>query len=128
MKSQPSASSQPPPSAKPLTAAMTGNGASSSARPAVPGVAKALASAGSSRHLGDVGAGDERLVAGAGQDRARAVGVSAPPALDQRSEARESTLRFSALSLSGRLIVIVATAPACSTSKSRKLGIAKAPP
>ena len=68
--SQDRTTSMPPPSAKPLTAAMVGWGRFSSlskTRWAL--VERAYASAGRHvPHLGDVGTGDERLVAGAGDD------------------------------------------------------------
>jgi hypothetical protein len=69
MKSQASATSQPPPSAKPLTAAITGIG--SAARLLAERVALARELAGlvlrPSRHRGDVGPGHEGLAARAGQ-------------------------------------------------------------
>ena len=67
MKSQASASSQPPPSAKPFTAAITGLDAPKVGRGGGRGARKRGAGDGG-RPSGDVGARDERLFAGAGQD------------------------------------------------------------
>ena len=69
--------SQPPPSAKPLTAAITGlprfSMRSSTCLPEAAGLL--CFERGDVRELADVGAGDERLVAGAGQDDAAHRGV-----------------------------------------------------
>ena len=79
--------SQPPPSAKPLTAAITGLPRFSMRfRTPVRNVLDLSAS--TARDLGefaDVGAGDERLVACSGQDHAAHVGVI-PRVLEGRSQ------------------------------------------
>jgi hypothetical protein len=69
MKSQASATSQPPPSANPLTAAITGIGSAASSSPiAWPWRANSRALVlGHRRHRRDVGPGDEGLAARAGQ-------------------------------------------------------------
>ena len=72
------ASSQPPPSAKPLMAAMTGlPRCSIDVEHVLPGE-RVLAAAVGRLHgqLVDVGAGDERLLAGAGQDDRADAGVA----------------------------------------------------
>ncbi len=108
MKSHASASSQPPPSAKPLTAAMTGKCAASIASPErVPQSANALACATVIvAHRRDVGAGGERLFARAGEDRAAHARV-ARRARRRRARAPSASSTLSALSLSGRFRVRV---------------------
>ena len=64
-------------------------------------------------HLGDVGAGDEGLVAGAGQHDDPHLGVGASPRAAASSTSLVSVL--SALSASGRSTVTTATAPSRAT-------------
>ena len=102
------ASSQPPPRQKPLTAAITGLPQRSNRRKTawpvrVPAPALQRRLAG---QLADVRSGHERLGAGAGEDdprdgRVSAGGINRLPQL-------ADTTAFRALSLSGRLMVMVA--------------------
>ena len=62
-------------------------------------------------HRGDVGAGDERLVARAGQDHAAHVRRRAPSAPNAASSASQRRGVAARCSASGRLTVTVATAP-----------------
>ena len=110
MKSQASASSQPPPSAKPLTAAITGTRALSivaERRPARRPRTPAPPSAIELGHRRDVGAGDERAVARAGQDRAADVGVDGRWRRTPRAPPPASAGR-GALSAASRAIVSIA--------------------
>ncbi len=116
------ASSHPPPSAKPLTAATTGLPQRSSRaehplpleRPRL-AVHRALA-----RDLADVRAGDERLGAGTGEEHAPDRGL-APRSARPPRPARAMTVALSALSLSGRLTVTRAT-PSRDVEQQRGVG------
>ena len=98
--------SQPPPSAKPLTAAITGlprfSMRSSTVLPEAAG--RLGVDRRGVRELADVGAGDERLVAGARQDDAAHGGVVAR-VLEGRLAGPPTSGVFSALSTFGRLSV-----------------------
>ena len=99
------ASSQPPPSAKPLMAAMTGLPMFSiRSKTCWPRSACSLPCAGRlHRQLVDVGAGDERLLAGAGDDDARTAASCFSSSTARRSSSMVGVL--SALRTCGRLMV-----------------------
>ena len=109
MKSQASASSQPPPSAKPLTAAITGIAQRLHQRRRRGGRARRSARASPASSVGhrlDVGAGDERLVARAGQDRAADAGVAARAPSKRRGQ-RVERLAVERVERLGRLTVTI---------------------
>ena len=112
------ASSMPPPSAKPWISAITGLPKRFDAQHQLLAVARELQRLDRRQlgEFGDVGAGDEGLGAAAGRARSRARAAS----VAAWSKALRSSLtvsRFSALSLSGRLTVMLRMPPAVSTSR-----------
>jgi hypothetical protein len=112
-RSQASASSHPPPSAKPLIIAITGLGQAAIASKTRGWCHRgALLQRRAGRELPDVRSGDEGLLAGSGEHQHTHRGSAASAATAATSSLR--TVAFSALRFSCRSIVMVATPPSCS--------------